>query len=200
MTPLVPAYWPPADPRWGPLLDELEPGAIVVANPHNGFAVSGEWHAHIAAMQARGLRVVGYVATGWMRRAATDIVAECAAYRSYGVDGIFFDEVAEADVKRFLQIHGYARAMRKRFFVFNAGLAIYNPGVASPSLPLNLPGSIWVTHETMALPDAVTGPRGRNAALVHHVVEHPGWYRDHLGRQGWAFGWAAIGDWHGDHG
>ena len=96
----IPAYAWPGDPAWSAFVDGAAArDGLVVANPNSGPGAGSDpvYVAAIAAAQARGVRVLGYVHTSYGLRAAADVDQEVSAwYGWYGVDGIFFDEVSDA--------------------------------------------------------------------------------------------------------
>jgi spherulation-specific family 4 protein len=122
---LIPAYVPPHE------LTALVRGPrrprMVIVNPASGPGErrSQAYGAAVHALQAAGVRVLGYVPTGYGWRPLQAALADVDRYLSwYGVDGIFFDEAA-ADAGQLAYYRALARAARGE-----AGrLVVVNPGV-----------------------------------------------------------------------
>lgn len=93
---LLPAYFYP-----GPLWTQATSGTpdatdYLIMNPDSGPGMSSDpaYVAAVAAAQAAGYKVLGYVATGYGVVDSAVVEAQCDTYLSwYGVNGIFFDEV-----------------------------------------------------------------------------------------------------------
>jgi len=122
---LVPAYvYPDA------ILTLAERGTLpqlLVINPASGpgAAADAEYRHAIAAAQAAGSRVLGYIATTWGARPAAEVSDEIDRYRDwYHVDGVFLDEAAsdEAQMPHYHALIHHARAEGARFVVLNPGL------------------------------------------------------------------------------
>jgi hypothetical protein len=122
---LVPAYLPPRELialAWSPRRPRM-----VVVNPDSGpgTADSGAYGEAVQALQAAGIRVLGYVPTTYGTRPAGDVLADLRRYVAwYGVDGIFFDE-ASSDAARL----PYYRALSRGARGAGARLVVVNPGV-----------------------------------------------------------------------
>jgi len=70
---------------------------IAIVNPDSGSgqAMNAGIKEGVQRLKKAGVDVVGYVSTGYSWRDANDVTREVDNYRDwYGVDGIFFDEVA----------------------------------------------------------------------------------------------------------
>jgi hypothetical protein len=122
---LVPAYVSP-DAILA-LIERATLPDLLVINPASGpgAAADSEYRRAIAAAQAAGSRVLGYIPTTWGARPAGEIEADIDRYRSwYGVDGIFLDEAAstEAQLTHYHALVHHARAE-------GAGFVVLNPGV-----------------------------------------------------------------------
>jgi Spherulation-specific family 4 len=179
----VPAYFHPVrDAATWTLLARRAPEiGLVVVNPcsgpgaatdpaYLGFGV-GRWRS----------TVVGYVDTGYARRALDDVVDEAAAYaRRYGVGSVFLDQVSSgpSDLPHY-------RALARRLRAAGAQRVVLNPGTVPHPGYLEI-ADVVVTFEDTAeryrrwRPAAApTGP----AATCHLVHGAPaGTHRDVLAR------------------
>ena len=123
-TMLVPAYLPPAG-----IIDLLQDSArprIVIINPHNGPGVEPRRSYGDAVRVAHegGTRVLGYVATGHGMRPAADVLADIDRHTWwYRVDGIFLDEVtqAEAELPYYAALSRHIKAACGRLVALNPG-------------------------------------------------------------------------------
>ena len=122
---LIPAYLPPRE------LTALIRGParprMVIVNPDSGPGAgrSAAYGNAVRALRTAGVRVLGYVPTGYGSRPLDAALADVDRYRSwYGVDGIFFDE-ASSDAAAL----GYYRALGESARRGAARLVVVNPGV-----------------------------------------------------------------------
>lgn len=122
---LVPAYLEPeAILR---LVERSTLPRLLVINPASGpgLAPDPAYREAIAAAQAGGTHVLGYVPTTWGARPAEEAEPEIDRYRDwYGVDGVFLDEAASG-ASRLSYYHAlshHARAVGADFVVLNPGL------------------------------------------------------------------------------
>jgi hypothetical protein len=122
---LIPAYVPahelPALVR-GPRRPRM-----VVVNPASGPGPrhSEAYATAVRALQAAGVRVLGYVATDYGWRPLQAARADVGRYVAwYGVDGIFFDETASGAAQL-----GHYRALARAARDDGARLVVVNPGV-----------------------------------------------------------------------
>jgi hypothetical protein len=132
----IPAYAWPGDPAWSAFVDGAAArDGLIVANPNSGPGVASDpaYIAAIAAAQARGVRVLGYVHTSYGRRAEADGDQEVSAwYEWYGVDGIFFDEVSDAaGCASTADWYAARAAVANRFDADGDAFIAYNPGTDS---------------------------------------------------------------------
>ena len=122
---LVPAYLSP-DAMLALVASSPRP-LVLVVNPGSGpgAAPDPEYRRAIAAAQAAGSRVLGYVPTTWGARPVADVEADVERYRTwYSVNGVFFDEAAsdEAHIGHYRALVDHARAKGATFVVLNPGL------------------------------------------------------------------------------
>ncbi len=179
MAMFVPLYiWPDtANPNgaWRQVANaaSLAPVTAVI-NPNSGpvLPVPQAFLDGIRVLQAAGVRVLGYVPTGFGARAESAIHADMDAYlRQYGVDGIFLDEVETTNPARFSRLCSHA----------GAGFIVLNPGAAFPNAYLSgfCPAAVvfenteqaWQTHRLSA-ENATLAPAAL-IALVHSGVPDP---------------------------
>jgi len=142
---LVPAYVGPSELI--SLAERPHRPRVVVINPDSGPGARRDAAYAEAVRRAReaGLRVLGYVATGYGARSVADVGADVDRYaRWYGVDGIFLDETAHtAD----LVAHYWRLAQVVRGD--GAGLVVLNPGVV-PAIGYFRFADVVVTFEGTA--------------------------------------------------
>jgi hypothetical protein len=127
---LIPAYLAPHE------LPALVRGPrrprMVVVNPDSGPGArrSESYGEAVRALQTAGVRVLGYVPTGYGWRPLQAAIADVDHYRSwYRVDGIFFDEAA-SDAGQVAHYRALARAARGGDGDEGAArLVVLNPGV-----------------------------------------------------------------------
>ena len=127
MTLLVPLYaWPqpanPLDPFRQVAQTSNGASVIVILNPNNGPIAPPptEFLTTVNTLHGAGVKVVGYVPTGFGARAGSFILQDIQAWRAYGVDGIFFDEVAQGMPAHYATL---CQAARQHF-----SMNILNPG------------------------------------------------------------------------
>jgi hypothetical protein len=128
---IIPLYSAPASGTWDAVIaaKQAHPSvpALAVINPANGpgTAALSDYMAGIAKLTAAGVKVIGYVHTSYGARAAADVEADVARWKSLytGVTGIFFDEMANvAGQESYYQ--GLSSNARGQGFDFTIG----NPG------------------------------------------------------------------------
>jgi flagellar basal body-associated protein FliL len=127
---LVPAYWTASDGTWDTLVAGCPPGSIVVANAGSGpgSVRDPQLAGRIAAAQAAGLRVVGYVLTSRATRPAAQVQADIDIwYQRYALDGVFLDDsvFTAAALPYYQAVHDHVKAVsgpnaRGRLVVINA--------------------------------------------------------------------------------
>ncbi len=128
---LVPLYTYPTHPSWAAIVAarSLHPEVAVIAvvNPSNGpgTRANADYLAGIAKLQAAGIKVLGYVATGYTQRTELAVRADIDRWRSFypGVTGIFFDEMANtAGLEDYYRRQtSYARSLGLNYTVGNPG-------------------------------------------------------------------------------
>ena len=122
---LIPAYVPPHE--LAALAAGANPPQMVVVNPDSGPGV-GEGRAYgeaVRTLQAAGIRVLGYVPTGYGSRPLAAVLADVRRYLAwYRVDGIFFDEASSDGA-----LLPYYRAASRQARGDAGRVVVLNPGV-----------------------------------------------------------------------
>jgi len=127
----VPLYaWPNATGDWqrvAAAASNLPVTAVI--NPNNAPIMPPPqvFLDNIRQLQSAGVRVLGYVPTGFAANAQAMVKAWVNAYQAYGVDGIFFDEVSNTSnqLAYYQALCGHARSLGY-FTVLNPGAALPN--------------------------------------------------------------------------
>lgn len=125
---LIPLYRHPG-PTWDILIQakHAHPHVPIIAiiNPDNG---PGFWDPTyvlgIKKLQSSGISSLGYVYTRYGTRDLSEITNEIDTYKNwYGVNGIFFDEMAHVPGKEdyYLHLSNYAKSIGLNFTVGNPG-------------------------------------------------------------------------------
>jgi hypothetical protein len=130
---LVPLYTYPSDPSWDTVIaaKAVHPtvGVVAVVNPANGpgGAVDPGYASGIARLNAAGIKVLGYVATGYAVNDPGAVKANIDRWRTFypgQIGGIFFDEqsVRAGDIPYYRDLSQYAKAQGLSFTVGNPGM------------------------------------------------------------------------------
>lgn len=130
---IVPLYTNPTDPEWSTLLkvkeEYPEVPILAVVNPDNGVGAAQDptYQAGIDKLEAAGISVVGYVATGWAHRALGNTEQEIRNWKAWypEINGIFFDEMSNrpGHESYYSQASTYARSLGLGFTVGNPGMS-----------------------------------------------------------------------------
>jgi hypothetical protein len=118
------------DEAWRQLGDASSAVSIVVVNPASGpgSAIDETYLTSVRGLQAAGIQVLGYVATGYATRPQAEVEDDITRYFTwYGVDGIFLDEVptARKDLPYYQVLHDFVKSS-------SAGaLVVLDPGAQS---------------------------------------------------------------------
>jgi hypothetical protein len=131
---MVPLYTRPTHESWTALvaLKGRHPAVPVAAivNPASGPGAARDpaYDAGIGRLIAAGIRVVGYVATGYGALPANAVALDLARWRQHypGVEGVFLDEVPSQIAQRFHYGQIAADARRHGF-----KLVVGNPGIST---------------------------------------------------------------------
>jgi Spherulation-specific family 4 len=133
---IVPLYTDPSDPSWNAIISaaEAHPTVHVVAivNPADGpgSSKSSAYTTGIAGLQAAGIKVIGYVATGYGSHSIASMEAQMDSWKSFypTLQGIFFDEQSNStgDVAHYQTLSQYAKSI-------GLGYTVGNPGTGVPT-------------------------------------------------------------------
>jgi hypothetical protein len=129
---IVPLYTDPSDPSWNAIvaakMAHPKVGVVAIVNPADGpgGSLSSGYTSGIARLTAAGIKVIGYVATGYAAKAPSAIQADIDRWKSFyggGVTGIFFDEQSNkaGDVAFYQGLSQYAKSQGLTFTVGNPG-------------------------------------------------------------------------------
>lgn len=123
----VPGYVDPSDSGYWQSVIEAAPqvrDVIVNADSGPGAVVHEPYVQLIGSLRDAGVRVLGYVSTGWGERDPKSVYSEIDRWREwYGVDNIFLDEAASVpeEVGTYAD---YAATVHKA-----GGIVVLNPGL-----------------------------------------------------------------------
>jgi len=129
---IVPLYTYPTDPSWNTVIaaKAAHPtvGVIAAVNPNNGPGAAPDpaYASGIAQLNAAGIKVIGYVATGYAVIGAAAVKADIDRWRAFypgQISGIFFDEQSNraGDVPYYRDLSQHAKAQGLSFTVGNPG-------------------------------------------------------------------------------
>jgi hypothetical protein len=128
---IVPLYTDPSDSSWTAIVaaKQAHPTVPVIAvvNPNNGPGGSRttDYASGIAKLQQAGIKVIGYVATGYTSRGVATVEADINQWKAFypTLQGIFFDEQSNTpgDETFYKTVSGYAKAQGLTFTVGNPG-------------------------------------------------------------------------------
>ena len=155
----MPAYFYPGA-AWTRAIDSRPAPAIMILDVTSSGAGSAPDRAYAAAVaraQAAGIKVLGYVSTGYARRPAAAVEADVRHYRAwYHVTDIFLDEAATGagEFSYYQKLTGYIRLTDP------GALVMLNPGT-------------YPSQRYMALGDVVLAYEGSYARYTSLRV--PAW-------------------------
>jgi hypothetical protein len=128
---IVPLYTSPGDASWNAIIaakqEHPRVGVIAIVNPGNGpgSSASSAYLSGISRLTAAGIKVIGYVATGYTANSPASVKADIDRWHAFYpmVSGIFFDEQSNqaADVPYYRDLSQYAKAAGVPFTVGNPG-------------------------------------------------------------------------------
>ena len=161
----VPAYFNPLwdAAGWQTLAGLGSALSFAILNPDSGpgRAADPAYSESIAAVQAAGGRVIGYVDTGYGKRPSSAVLRDVMRYRSwYGLRGAFLDQVSSGHdhLAHYRRIADAARRTGMDFLVANPGVTP-DPGYAELADVLVTFEGPWLAY--------------RDHAPVNWTTEHP---------------------------
>lgn len=174
-----PAWWDAAHYVWD---DVAAAGSRVpitaIINPDNGPAgapPNRDFVIGMTALRQAGVTMIGYVYTSYGARTLAAVKADIDLYSSsYGVQGIFLDEVSTSSgqLAYYAELYAYIKAKP------NLPIVITNPGTRTPETHVARPvtdttvifedGTGWAGY----VPDAYVAryPASRFAVLLHDIA------------------------------
>lgn len=117
------SYFYATSPLWQSIMNQNLACEYAIINPSSGPGVvkDNNYASVTAACQARGVSILGYIATTYGSKSMTSVLDEVRRYQTwYNVDGYFFDEAASGTDK----IDYYASIYKNV-----PGVIVLNPGV-----------------------------------------------------------------------
>jgi len=129
----VPAYFYALTPAWAGLDGPPRTADLAVMNPASGpgTAPDANYVRQVAAAQAAGIDVIGYVYTAYGTRSLSRVEADITAYEQwYGVNGIFLDQAATdcaTEASYYAQLYAFVHAQA------GLDLTVLNPGAPTRS-------------------------------------------------------------------
>ena len=129
---IVPLYTSPSDSSWSAVIAAKmahpKVGVIAIVNPNDGpgGSVDSGYTSGIAKLTAAGIRVIGYVATGYTARSPATVKADVDRWKAFypgQVTGIFFDEQSNkaGDVAYYRDLSQYTKSQGLSLTVGNPG-------------------------------------------------------------------------------
>lgn len=174
LTLAVPAYFHPAvaPKKWARLVPLAASTRFVIVNVHNGPGeqLDTTYLPVIDALQAAGIRTLGYVDTDYGRREPAVIEQEAATYRQrYGLHGVFLDQVSSGldQLDHYAQCVVAARTAGAPFVVLNAGSEPHPGYIDLANITVTFEGP-WSEYQALRVSDWVRRyPAKRICHLVH---------------------------------
>lgn len=132
----IPLYTYPTDGTWTAVIQakQAHPNVpfLAVINPNSGPGGSNDpnYVQGIKNLQAVGIKVLGYVATGYGANSQSSVESQAASYHSwYGVDGIFFDEMSNTVgfESYYSTLNNYVHSL------ISGSMTMGNPGTSVPT-------------------------------------------------------------------
>jgi hypothetical protein len=128
---IVPLYTDPSDTSWAAIVEAKKAHprvrVVAIANPNSGpgAARDAAYTTGIAKLEAAGIEVIGYVATGYAAHSVASMEAEIDTWRSFypSIGGIFFDEQSDktSDLDYYRTLSQYAKTHGAPYTVGNPG-------------------------------------------------------------------------------
>lgn len=168
----IPAYVDPKNSDFWNAVAEAAPRVRdVIVNPNNGpGTAASERHVQlIGSLRDAGVRVVGYVMTGWGERDAAAVSQDIDRWREwYGVENIFLDEAA-AVPEELGTYADYVGMVHE-----SGGIAVLNPGIIPDQGYFEFADAIVTYEDPMEnyfdSPEPPEWLRTQTRAEVWHIV------------------------------
>lgn len=172
----VPAYFHPSEhpELWRRLGKAADRVRFVVVNPSNGVGdrLDSAYHVPVLRLLDAGVRLTGYIDSGYGSRPVAEVVGEARTYRErYGITAVFLDQVAGtvAALDYYEPCVLALRAAGVRFLVLNPGAYPHPAYVDLANVTVSFEGQ-WTDYECSVPPPWATRvPARRFAHLVYGV-------------------------------
>ncbi|MBF1543598.1 MAG: spherulation-specific family 4 protein [Prevotella salivae] len=145
-------YYKNENSQWGKVLDLDHLGFTIINNANGaGAEKSTDFEKQVAIARSKGVKILGYVHTGYGQRDKTEILSDVRKHIEwYGVDGIFLDETISgwtaeqvALIPHYQELHDEIKKLNSRLFV------VANPGTNTIEAVLPT-ADIFMTYESNA--------------------------------------------------
>ena len=145
-------YYKNENSQWGKVLDVDHLGFTIINNANGaGAEKSTDFEKQVAITRSKGVKILGYVHTGYGQRDKTEILSDVKKHIEwYGVDGIFLDETISgwtaeqvALIPHYQELHDEIKKLNSRLFV------VANPGTNTIEAVLPT-ADIFMTYESNA--------------------------------------------------
>ena len=173
---IVPLYSQPSDPAWAALIAAKKAHAsvpvIAVINPNSGpgTAARSDYMAGVGQLTGAGVKVAGYVATGYGKRPVAEVKADIDRWRNLYPEAkaIFFDEMANNPglESHYSGLTSYAKGK-------GIDYTIGNPGVDSKPSYVGTVDTILIV-ESAGLPsaDTLAGWHASHSRQAFGIIPH----------------------------
>ena len=183
---IVPLYTYPTDASWTAIATakRAHPSVPVIAvvNPDSGpsTARDASYASGITNLESAGIKVIGYVATGYTSRGIAAVETDIDRWKSFypNIQGIFFDEQSNVTGQEsfYRTVSQYAKAQGMTFTVGNPGTDTGPSYVGAVDVGLiyesfGLPGTSALTGWHASFPKSNFGIIPYGAALDHAYVK-----------------------------
>ena len=189
---IVPLYTYPTDASWTAIATakRAHPSVPVIAivNPNDGPGTSRDasYTSGIANLQAVGITVIGYVATGYTSRGVPAVEADIDRWKSFypTLQGIFFDEQSNltGDEVFYRTVSQYAKAQGLTFTVGNPGtdtgptyVGVVDVGLIYESKGLPSTSTLGGWHSSFPKSNFGIIPWSCPGCRIHKIGQGAGW-------------------------
>lgn len=145
-------YYKNENSQWGKVLDVDHLGFTIINNANGaGAEKSTDFEKQVAIARGKGVKILGYVHTGYGQRDKTEILSDVKKHIEwYNVDGIFLDETISgwtaeqvALIPHYQELHDEIKKLNSHLFV------VANPGTNTIEAVLPT-ADIFMTYESNA--------------------------------------------------